>query len=107
MNPGTTRLFAEAERRAERLIGLIRMAVAVLLAAALAVAVSGAIPAGAIVLERQLLVAALTLAGYFLAAVREACAGPAIGWRAVGETAVRGRTAPVALFAIDADAAPP
>ena len=64
---GTDRLFEVAERRAERLIALIRIAVAVLLGSVFVVAVGGTVPPGDVVLRRQLVVAVATLAAYFVA----------------------------------------
>lgn len=59
-------LFFEAEMRAERLLGWVRIAIALLLAGLFIVAVLRDFPADDPVLQRQLIVAGLTMAGYLI-----------------------------------------
>lgn len=81
-----TALLREAEVRAERTVGALRMAVSVALALTFLVAVLGTVPENNAMLERQLLAAGATLGSYFLfGAVTVRLAGrhpawPWLGW---------------------------
>lgn len=71
-------LIRQAQVRAELVLGMVRLAVAALLAAAIAFAAANLPPDGRTILERQLLVAALTISAYALLgiyAIRAAWAG--------------------------------
>ena len=59
-------LFFEAEMRAERLLGWVRITIALLLAGLFVVAVLRDMPADDPVLQRQLVLAGLTMAGYLV-----------------------------------------
>lgn len=90
LTPATGRdaaaLLREAEVRAERTVGALRMAVSVALALTFLVAVLGTVPEDNAMLERQLLAAGATLGSYFLfGAVTWRLAGahrsrPWLGW---------------------------
>ncbi len=63
--PNTLRLYEEAELRAERLVAILRVGIALGLAVMFSIAVIGATPGPEPVLERQWLFAVMTMGAYF------------------------------------------
>ncbi|NNG04997.1 MAG: adenylate/guanylate cyclase domain-containing protein [Inquilinus sp.] len=66
MDTEARRLIADAELRAERIVGAVRMAVAAILGTAFLVAVVGQAPEDDMVLARQFSLAVATIGGYLL-----------------------------------------
>jgi class 3 adenylate cyclase len=65
VRPDTLRLYEEAELRAERLVAILRVGIALGLAVMFSIAVIGASPGPEPVLERQWLFAVMTMGAYF------------------------------------------